>query len=92
MSTVSPEDLQKFLDKCKALEERGYTDAGVAYAVGFNDATTYRAFRAIIENNIYPIGCMINCDEDPAKRGYPGVWMFVETSRYTLKEIWRRVQ
>lgn len=52
MATAKKEDLQKFLDVCESLEERGFSEDGVAYAVGFNNTAAYRAFRAIVEKNL----------------------------------------
>lgn len=50
----SKADLQKFIDKCENLKKRGHSEEGIAYAMGFNDVVTYRAFRAVIEKNLEP--------------------------------------
>ena len=52
MATAKKEDLQNFLDACESLEERGFSEHGVAHAVGFNNTAAYRAFRAIVEKNL----------------------------------------
>ena len=50
--TADKEVLQKFIDICEDLEKRGYSEDGIAYAVGFNNTAAYRAFRAIVEKNL----------------------------------------
>lgn len=50
--TADKEALQKFIDVCEDLENRGYSEDGIAYAVGFNNTAAYRAFRAIVERNL----------------------------------------
>lgn len=52
MATAEREDLQRFIDICEDLENRGYSEDGIAYAVGFNNTAAYRAFRAIVEKNL----------------------------------------
>lgn len=52
--TADKEVLQKFIDICEDLENRGYSEDGIAYAVGFNNTVAYRAFRAVIEKNLGP--------------------------------------
>lgn len=52
MATVKKEDLYNFLNVCESLEERGFSEHGVAHAVGFNNTAEYRAFRAIVEWNL----------------------------------------
>ncbi len=50
--TADKEALQKFIDVCEDLENRGYSEDGIAYAVGFNNTAAYRAFRVIVERNL----------------------------------------
>ena len=54
MTTYTPEkeDLEKFISCCRDLEERGYSEDGVAYAMGFNNTVAFRAFKVIIERNL----------------------------------------
>ena len=50
--TADKEALQRFIDVCEDLEDRGYSEDGIAYAVGFNNTAAYRAFRVIVEKNL----------------------------------------
>ena len=50
--TPGKEDLEKFISCCIDLEERGYSEDGVAYAMGFNNTVAFRAFKVVIERNL----------------------------------------
>jgi len=45
-------DLRRFLNLCDDLEKRGHNEAGIAYAMGFNEVSSFRAFKAIVVKNV----------------------------------------
>lgn len=55
MATASKDDLIRFVRACDELEARGYNETGIAYAMGFNEVRSFRAFMAIVNKNIREI-------------------------------------
>ena len=51
-ATASKEDLKRWLDKCETLKKAGHSEAAIAYAMGYNDVISYRAFRAMVEQSL----------------------------------------
>ena len=45
-------DLRRFLNLCDDLAKRGHSESGIAYAMGFNEVSSFRAFKAIVVKNV----------------------------------------